>query len=770
MGAVSADRGGIRVGEGRTPSLSRLHDLGAELAGALDREQVARVAVGRTVDELGAAAAAAYAEVDGKLHLIARHGHALDDWSELAHDAPVALARAIASGAPEYLSDRDELLAACPALRGARAPVELQAMVVLPLLVDGRALGGLAYGFAAPQSFDRVFHAALADHFAMAMERARLYAELARRADREAEQARVVETLLATSTTLSSELDLDRLFQKLTEEATRLCRAQFGAFFYNTVDDSGEAYVLYTIAGAPREAFSRFPMPRNTAVFAPTFHGSGVVRLDDVTRDPRYGKNPPYHGMPEGHLPVRSYLAVPVISSSGGVLGGLFFGHAIPGVFREEDERLLVAVAAQGAVALDNARLYKDARAARDLEERRARLAEEVGIALTGVAPFDEQLRDCLAALTDRLDLAAAGVWIAERGESALELRAGVVRGDGDGDIAGDRVPIAMESAIGRAALERRQVLIDPLLDPPVDAPGPSDMGGVPGWARRPGIVAFLARPLLVEDRVVGVLALANRRPLRESTIKMIAGVAAQVAVAIGRDVGERERQRFQELFIGMLGHDLRNPLSAVSTGAQAILLAEVLPERSARALQRIRLSAARMSRMVNQLLDFARARDIGSGLPLVRTWADLHAVCRDVVEELRQSHPGRLVVEDYVGDAWGMWDVDRVAQVFSNLVGNALAYSEADRPVLVAIRRERDGVSAEVANSGPPIAADVLPTLFDPFRRAREGRTSMTQGLGLGLYITRQIVLAHGGELEASSGAETGTSFRLRLPLAPKE
>jgi signal transduction histidine kinase len=764
VGAVSADLGGVRAGEARAPSLSRLYELGAELAGALDRDQVARVAVGRTVVELGAAAAAAYAEVDGELRLIAHHAPALDDsWHQLALGAPARLARAIASGAPEYLSDRDELLAACPLLRDARAPAEaLQAMVVLPLVVEGRALGGLAYGFAAPQSFDRAFHAALSHQFALAMERARLYAELARRADREAEQARVVETLLATSMTLSSELDLDRLFQKLTEEATRLCRAQFGAFFYNTVDDAGEAYVLYTIAGAPREAFSRFPMPRNTAVFAPTFHGSGVVRLDDVTRDPRYGKNPPYHGMPEGHLPVRSYLAVPVLSSSGGVLGGLFFGHAIPGVFREEDERLLVAVAAQGAIALDNARLYRDARAARDMEERRARLAEEVGIALTGVAPFDEQLHDCLAALTDRLDLAAAGVWIADRGESALELRASAVRGDGAGDIAGDRVPIAMESAIGRAALERRQVLVDPLV--------PSDMAGIPGWARRPGNVSFLARPLLVEDRMVGVLALANRRPLRESTIKMIAGVAAQVAVAIGRDVGERERQRFQELFIGMLGHDLRNPLSAVSTGAQALLMSEALPERSARALQRIRLSAARMSRMVNQLLDFARARDIGSGLPLVRTWVDLHAVCRDVVEELRQSHAGRVVVEDYVGDARGMWDVDRMAQVLSNLIGNALAYSDADRPVRVAIRREQGGVSAEVANSGPPIAAEVLPTLFDPFRRAREGRTGMTQGLGLGLYITRQIVLAHGGDLEVSSGAETGTSFRVRLPLAPKE
>ncbi len=155
-----------------------------------------------------------------------------------------------------------------------------------------------------------------------------------------------------------TELDPERLIQHLTDEATAICRAQFGAFFYNVVDRCGGSYMLYTLSGAPREAFSRFPMPRATEIFRPTFDGTEVLRLDDVTQDPRFGRNTPHHGMPPGHLPVRSYLAVPVLSRTGQVLGGLFFGHAQPGIFTADDEHLMVAVASQTGLALDNARLH----------------------------------------------------------------------------------------------------------------------------------------------------------------------------------------------------------------------------------------------------------------------------------------------------------------------------------------------------------------------------------------------------------------------------
>lgn len=173
-----------------------------------------------------------------------------------------------------------------------------------------------------------------------------------------AEEARLNETLYRVGTALAQDLDLDTVFARLTDEATALCRAQFGAFFYNVDDPERGRYMLYTLAGVPREKFDGFPMPRNTDVFAPTFAGDGVVRSDDITKDPRYGKSAPYYGMPRGHLPVRSYLAVPVVSRAGEVHGGLFFGHAETAVFTERDERMIVAVAAQATVAIDNARLH----------------------------------------------------------------------------------------------------------------------------------------------------------------------------------------------------------------------------------------------------------------------------------------------------------------------------------------------------------------------------------------------------------------------------
>lgn len=186
---------------------------------------------------------------------------------------------------------------------------------------------------------------------------ARMHAEERLRAE-----SNVVETSNRVGRSLAAELDLGKLVQIITDATTQLTGAQFGAFFYNVINDKGESYSLYTLSGVDRSNFDKFPMPRNTEIFAPTFNGEGVVRLDDVTTDPRYGRNAPRHGMPEGHLPVRSYLAVPVVSRTGEVLGGLFYGHSEVGVFTERSERIVAGIAAQAAIAIDNARLYESAR------------------------------------------------------------------------------------------------------------------------------------------------------------------------------------------------------------------------------------------------------------------------------------------------------------------------------------------------------------------------------------------------------------------------
>jgi signal transduction histidine kinase len=180
----------------------------------------------------------------------------------------------------------------------------------------------------------------------------------------------------------------------VTDEATAQTGANFGAFFYNVVNPAGESYMLYTLAGVPREAFSRFPMPRNTAIFGPTFDGSAVVRLADVTADPRFGHNPPYHGMPPGHLPVRSYLAVPVVARTGKVHGGLFLGHRDVGVFTERHERLGIGLAAWAALAMDNGSLYAEAQRANMAKDHfLATLSHELRTPLNAIVGWLSMLR-----------------------------------------------------------------------------------------------------------------------------------------------------------------------------------------------------------------------------------------------------------------------------------------------------------------------------------------------------------------------------------------
>lgn len=171
----------------------------------------------------------------------------------------------------------------------------------------------------------------------------------------------IVELLLETSQTIASEVELEKVVQKVTDVATQLSGAEFGAFFYNVENPKGEIYQLYTISGVSREAFSSFPMPRKTQIFSPTFEGQGTVRYDDVTKERHYGQNPPYGGMPAGHLPVRSYLAVPVVSvGNQEVIGGLFLGHPEPGVFTDKIQRLVEGIASQAAIAMGNAKLFAE--------------------------------------------------------------------------------------------------------------------------------------------------------------------------------------------------------------------------------------------------------------------------------------------------------------------------------------------------------------------------------------------------------------------------
>ena len=221
------------------------------------------------------------------------------------------------------------------------------------------------------------------------------------------ENAAVTEALNNVGAIVTSDLDREKVLQAVTDAATELTTAEFGAFFYAVRTETGESYTLSTISGVPREAFEEFPASRIAEVFE-GFRGTGAVRSPDITAAPRYGPGPPWDGGPRGHLPVRSYLAVPVRGMSGDVIGGLFFGHPDAGRFSEQHERLAVGIGSWASVALENARMFS-------MVQESSRLKDEF------LASLSHELRTPLNAVLGYARMLRAGVVRAERQPNAIE-------------------------------------------------------------------------------------------------------------------------------------------------------------------------------------------------------------------------------------------------------------------------------------------------------------------------------------------------------------
>jgi sigma-B regulation protein RsbU (phosphoserine phosphatase) len=275
----------------------------------------------------------------------------------------------------------------------------------------------------------------------------------------------------------------------------------------------------------------------------------------------------------------------------------------------------------------------------------------------------------------------------------------------------------------------------------------------------------FIGVPLVVAGSVKGVLVVIRRATSTgaEQDEWLLSALADQAAVALEKtrldEIGE-----FREQLIAIVGHDLRNPLTTILTGARLLLQRGSLGETETQLARKITSSALVATRLIDQLLDLTRSR-LGGGIPIDPTRFDMRDVCGQVVGETELTNPDRLLRVDTQGDTNGVWDRDRLYQLLANLVGNAVKHGEPRSPIDLRMHGEETEVVIEVTNRGEPIAPAILPFIFDAFRKGRTVHPSATHGLGLGLFIAQQIVHAHGGSVAVTSTESDGTTFCVRLP-----
>jgi PAS domain S-box-containing protein len=587
---------------------------------------------------------------------------------------------------------------------------------------------------------------------------------LERRVDELQEESRDLEILNRTGGILSRELSLDELVQAVTDAGVELSGAEFGAFFYNAFDENGEAYQLYILSGVPREAFATFPNPRNTAVFEPTFSGAGPVRSEDITADPRFGKNPPDYGMPSGHLPVRSYLAVPVVSRSGEVLGGLFFGHSRTGVFTARAERMLVGVAAQAAIAIDNARLYEASR--REVEARREAEQELQRLNETLQQHINERTRE----VTDVF---------AQLNESERQFRH-LVESVADYAIFlldPEGVVISWNSGAERIKLYKADEIIGEHFsrfyteeDRDTGLPGlalttarRTGRFEMEGWRVRKGGDCFWASVTInaVHDERGQLLGFAKvtrdlteRRAMEDQLRQM------QKMEAIGQ-------------LTGGIAHDFNNMLQVISGNIETLQRRIDRDNSSSHRLIAAALHGVeRATTLTHRLLAYSRRQ------PLDPKPIELNRLIIGMSDLLTRSLGEHIKVESVLSG--GLWqisaDPNQVENAVLNLSVNARdampdggkltietanthldeAYAHAHADVIAG-----QYVMLAVSDTGIGMTGDVVEKAFEPFFTTKE----LGEGTGLGLSQVYGFVKQSGGHIKIYSEPGEGTTVRIYFP-----
>src|SRR5882757_362238 len=544
---------------------------------------------------------------------------------------------------------------------------------------------------------------------------------------------RNLELVVQTCQLLAKYLDLPTLVQAATDAGLQLCGAQSGAFFYNVIDATGESYLLYTLSGVDREKFAQFPMPRNTAVFAPTFEGTGIVRSGDITKDPQYGHNAPHHGMPPGHLPVRSYLAVPVQAQSGEVLGGLFYGHEKTDVFKQDVEDLVAAIAAQAAIAMENLRLREQ---------------------LTGKFEESKKAEQYQRDSAKRLSEVAA---IVESSDDAILSK----------DLTG-QITSWNQAAARIFGYSREEIL-----------------GG--------SILLLIPPELHHEEKTILAKIRAGERIDHYETVRLTkSGERLDVSLSISpvrdasgtivgaskilRDISGKKRAEASLLeaekiaaagrMAATIAHEVNNPLEAVMNLIYLAKSNAEDPNEVRTFLDAAEGEVARVSHIAKQTLGFYRENDSAIGTSLSELAAQAIRVyspkCKAAGIGLKENLNSTRQVVLRRGE---------IMQVISNLIANAIYAMPAGGTLTISVEDVKDldlpngcGVVLTVKDSGVGISDEQLPRIFDAFFTTRGAI-----GTGIGLFVAKQFVEGHGGKIcvESSTDPAThGTKMSIVLPL----
>jgi PAS domain S-box-containing protein len=580
------------------------------------------------------------------------------------------------------------------------------------------------------------------------------------------EERRALEVLNRASSALAEQHDVQQLVQIVTDAGVELTGAEFGAFFYNVENDSGESYMLYTLSGAPAEAFSKFPMPRATDVFRPTFDGEGIVRSPDITKDPRYGKNAPRAGMPEGHLPVRSYLAVPVFSRNGNVLGGLFFGHTEADVFRKESERGLEGLAAEAAVAIDNAQLLNALQrelehrrtAEADLAESEARLRLATQAANIGTWDFDPLSGEL------RWD-ATCKEFFGLSPDAEVTYESAFLAGlhPEDRASADAEVQRALDPAgTGEFAIEYRTVGIE---------------DGRERWIAAHGSAIFS------EGRAVRFIGTVLDTTARKQTEERLRALNEQLEHEVQAEVSRRseaedalrQAQKMEAIgqLTGGIAHDFNNLLAGISGSLEVIerRIARGQTDSVARFIAGAQASAQRAAALTQRLLAFSRRQTLDPRP------TDVNRLVYGM-EDLIHRTVGPAIKIEVVGAA-GLWptkvDSGQLESALLNLAINArdampeggrITIETANKWIDARAGRERDLVPGQyisicVTDTGTGIAPDIVDRIFDPFFTTKP----IGQGTGLGLSMIHGFLRQSGGQVRVYTEPGQGTTMCLYLP-----